>query len=210
MLVVTTALQGASQGTVTAVTYNGVAMTEAVSKQNVTGLGASETSIWLLPNPPSGAHTVSVTATMPTSPDFVGASMSYFGVTQSTTPDATATSNGATAGTSTASLTTVIHNSWLIGVMHFMSNGSTTGAITSSQTIREAAGMAININGRISAVDSNGGVPAGSNTITYSSTAGTGADSENYTISAILLAPAGGVAASTPPTTNSTNFFLFM
>lgn len=197
MLVVLLAIQGSTQGTVTAVTYNGVSMTKAISKQNALALGDSETSIWLLPNPPAGAHTISVTATMPTSPDFNGAAVSYFGVNQSTTPDATGVTSGSAAGAVSDAVTTVAANAWIVGLMHFMNNGSTSGSITSSQTIRQAASMAANLTGRFAAVDTNAGVAAGANSLGFTPAYGTGGTTANYTVSAVSLAPAAGAAANT-------------
>lgn len=201
MLVVMVALQDAFQPSATAVTYNGISMTKAVGEQgtNSPEVYFDEASVWLLPNPPAGSHTVSVTVSDITGEqDYGGASVSLFGAIQSTTPDATGASTGTTVGSSTASLTTVASGAWMLGVMHFMNNGSTSGSITSAQTIRETLSLVTNIDGRLSAVDTNGPVAPGSNTISFTSTAGTGGTAYLYSIAAVSIAPTIGPSFNPP------------
>lgn len=99
--------------TVTAATYNGVAMTAIPGAKNIT---ASTAYIYafILANPAAGAHNVVVTATAET----FGTSLSYTGTAAAGQPDNAATTQGTltAAGTAApASLTVNTANSWIIG-----------------------------------------------------------------------------------------------
>lgn len=185
------AVQGTTQGTTTAVTFNGLSMTKAVAEQgtNATAGWKNEVSIWYLFNPPVGRWTVSATVTVPTSPDVSGASQSYSNVAQTGAPDATGTATGTTVGTVTVPITTVAQNAWAIGIINFMNDGASSGVLLSSQTIRASIAMATNVNGRQLEVDTNGPLNPGSNTLTYNITPGTGVSNELYSIAAVSFAP---------------------
>lgn len=159
LLIVLVAVQGATQPTATAVTFNGVAMTKVRSDQGSNG-GAThlnETSIWFLHNPPIGTYTVSVTSTVPTSPDLSGVSLSYFGAKQVSTADAASGSAGATAGPRTATLTTATDKAFVVGVGHYMSDSAAQPNAFSTETFRKSQPMSINLGGMIVAFD--GGQP---------------------------------------------------
>lgn len=97
----------AGTGTISGITYNGVAMTKA---QGVTN-GAMRAEIWYLANPASGANNVSATIVGATD-DRKFRSVSYTGVDQASPLDA---SNSASAGTGNPSVavTTIADNCWV-------------------------------------------------------------------------------------------------
>lgn len=136
---------------VTSVTYNSVAMTQAV-KLAMTGSAAGQyIYLYYLLNPATGTNTVAATSS---GVGIDGASTSYTGVKQSGQPDATGT-NVSTATTSlTTSLTTIADNCWLVG---FAYTGSTQTAGTNT-TLRGSP-----VAGILCMIDSNSAqTPAGS------------------------------------------------
>jgi hypothetical protein len=68
------------------VTYDGIAMTQAAWRDGMTGDGSADSGIFLLLNPPLGAHTVSVTINGGTLSGSVA--LSWTGADQSTQPEA--------------------------------------------------------------------------------------------------------------------------
>jgi hypothetical protein len=125
ILVVSVALwqDVAGTGTITAMTYNGVAMTKA---QGVTQ-GAMRAEIWYLVNPATGANTVSATVTGNTD-DRKFRSASYTGVDQVAGLDASNSAVGGT-GNPTVNVTTIADNSWVQdAVAKFGTGAATIGA----------------------------------------------------------------------------------
>lgn len=114
LLVVTAQMRGGGtspQGTVTGVTYNGVAMTpvttEAIS-------ATAHTVMYYLVNPPSGANIVSVAHTLVTSAHLVVSATSLEGVDQTNPLDAFNKAAASSAGPMTTSVTTTVDDCWII------------------------------------------------------------------------------------------------
>lgn len=103
--------------TTTGVTYNSVAMTKLVDITRNPNTGTLQMYAWGLANPTSGANNVSITRTG-TVANIEARTISYTGVNQVTTPDATASSNGtgSVSTTITTSITTVANNTAVAGV----------------------------------------------------------------------------------------------
>lgn len=146
--------QGNISGTnnISANTYNGVSCAQVGTGQNGDTGSLRVTSFWWLLNPATGSNAV-ITSSSPAG--FIdGVSASYTGVKQSGQPDASNT--GAFGSPSPAlSITVVAANSWIIS----SGWGRTTGASGTSTTGRlNASGNGI--------YDSNGGLSAGSHSIT--------------------------------------------
>lgn len=124
-----------AQPTVTAATYNGVSMVKATNNQRVTAADGLESSVWFLFNPPTGAHTVSVSfSTTGTFPIAGGVSVSYTGAQQSNTPDAVGGTTGTATGSQSFTVTTVANNAWTFAVGLDMNSASQS--ITANQTTR--------------------------------------------------------------------------
>ena len=95
-----------SAGTVSGVTYGGVALTQVISQSNVV-----ESEFWILKNPPSG--TADIVVTMSGISTVVVGAYSFFGVDQTTPVPTTVTNSSTTNHPST----TIINNnaySWLL------------------------------------------------------------------------------------------------
>jgi hypothetical protein len=138
------------------VTYGGTAMTVAASS---TWNGALATDfIFVLPNPASGANTVSITLTGATPSHIFSSAASYTGAAQTTTPDSSNSGSGSTT-TSSLTTTTVADNSWtLMWVVAGNSHTFTAGAGTTLRT----AGTP-----NAALLDSNAAIhPAGSSMLT--------------------------------------------
>lgn len=116
----------AGTGTITAASYNGVAMTKA----NAVTQGAMRSEIWYLFAPTTGANTVSVTVTGATDNIKLSTS-SYTGVLQAAGTDGNNTAIGS-SGNPTISLTTTTANDLVIATL---SRFSTTAATTSQTAI---------------------------------------------------------------------------
>lgn len=100
------------------VTYNGTAMVKATSKQESIWGEYIETSVWILHNPPSGAH--DIVASITNYARTGGIACSYAGAQQSSTADAVASySVDGQTGSRTFTHTTIANNSWVFEiVMH--------------------------------------------------------------------------------------------
>lgn len=134
---------------ITGVTYNNVAMTEAIGIDNY-GTGRRN-SIWYLINPSTGSNNVVVTSS--SSLYKSSFAISYTGAKQSAQPDAVNSDLNASANTITVSTTTVADNSWVVG---FGTNDAVTPTPGTGMTQREVYGPTI-------IGDSNGPkTPAGS------------------------------------------------
>lgn len=103
---------GAGNGSVTGITYNGVAMTLVREDNN----GAMYSSLWKLAAPATGANTVSVTMDG-ASIQAVGIAASFTGVDQTTPVEADAGDNTDGLKTADVSVTTVTDNAWPVAVM---------------------------------------------------------------------------------------------
>lgn len=106
---------GAATSTISGVTYNGVAMTQAT--QEHTYSNTILTAVYYLIAPATGANNVVVTLSSAVTTDIVVGSVSLTGVAQTTPLNGTfATGNFSSPATST--LTTTQANSWLIGSLY--------------------------------------------------------------------------------------------
>ncbi len=144
---------------VTGVTYNGVAMTQAVYDSFVWGK-----YLYYLLAPAAGAHNVVISNT--NLRNIVGAAASYSGALQSGVPDATATASGVGVTSRTATLTTVANNCWGVLFAGDESADAETFAGSGSTRRFESHGAAGGANGAF--FDSNGAItPAGSYGMTF-------------------------------------------
>lgn len=152
---------GTSSDVATGVTYNGVAMTQAVKKS---GAGGSHyTYLYYLVNPATGANNVVIS--LSGSQSIIGVSASYTGANQSGQPDAT-TSATAEPGTSiNASVTVVASQSWVISFVANDGALAMTGS-TGVTSVRDNGSWVSNI---VSLGDSNAGQSAGSYGMTWTS-----------------------------------------
>lgn len=116
----------------TTASFNSVSATKAVSA-GVSPNGNS--SIWWIPNPSSGAHTVSVTP--PTSTFVNVAVITLFG-TDTVSPIGSTNTNGVSSGSTSISmpLTTLNANSWVMDTGFINGGTPTTTATGTNQTRR--------------------------------------------------------------------------
>jgi hypothetical protein len=121
-----------TDGTVTGVTYAGVAMA-LVNSVLGTPTGNNE-YLYYLSAPATGANNVIATASG--SGSVFGHSMSYTGVLQSGQPEAQNTNTAASGTSLTVSLTTIADNAWLVG---YFRNGATSLSAGAGTTLRSAS-----------------------------------------------------------------------
>jgi hypothetical protein len=127
--------------TVTALTYNGVALTFIGAQNALSGVGRLEQ--WGLANPPQGTFSISVTLSGAVTS--AGVAVSYTGVNQLTPTEAfnSATGTNGTPANATVNVTTVADQDWVHAAC--VSNDTT---ITANQTARNnvtgAAGSVAN------------------------------------------------------------------
>ena len=116
--------------TCNSVTYNDVAMVKARADHNATSAKDVESSIWILHNPPTGAHSVVIT---PTGSTYIGSvAVSYTGCVQTCVADAVNGNTGTAAGDQVISVNTIADNCWI-----FACGGLASGTtITADQTSR--------------------------------------------------------------------------
>lgn len=139
----------------TSCTFNGVAMTKATF---INGSPTGETQeMWYMLNPPAGTYDIVLTISSSKNMQVLGSS--YFGVQQSSQPDATSTGNTGTTSIS-PSVTTVARNAWIM--CYAKNNGATytAGANTVLRRDGSASGFLDSGTGRTT---------TGSNTITATS-----------------------------------------
>lgn len=139
------------------VTYNGTSMTLLASV--VYNFGVQEGYLYGLVAPASGSNNVSITVGTATA--IVSTAVSYTGVKQIITPDASTTSSGsgATSG-ATLTLTTVADNCWTI--MYVRGAGGSVIAAGSGTTLRNSGTTTNNF------LDSNGPItPPGSTSLIF-------------------------------------------
>jgi hypothetical protein len=149
-----------SGGTVPAITYNGVSLTQVGTDQTAPTDNRIN-KLYCLANPAIGANNISVS--------FTGgflrvAAASYTGVNQSGQPEAQAQSTNSGGTSWSQSVTTTSDNAWLIGMAESSGSNVVAGANT---TIRVTAGG----NGAYAIVDTNGAqTPPGSKIVNISGT----------------------------------------
>ena len=175
---------------VSAITYNGVAMTAVASSTATAGSSTLDrTQLFYLLNPAAGAHTVSITFGGAVNGVSAG-SVSLSGVAQSA-PSAAAI-NTATSGTAiSASVTVATAGSWLVDAVN-SGSGNATFTAGSGQTSRWAIGQS-----------SSGG--AGStkpiSATGAASSSWTAASSSQLALSVAVFAPSGGTTVTAPAIT---------
>jgi len=174
---------------VSAITYNGVAMTAVSGALGTAGSSTLDRAqLFYLLNPPTGAHTVAVTFGGAVN-DVAAGSVSLSGVTGA---PATAAANTATSGTAiSASATVATAGSWLVDVV---CSGASNATFTagSGQTVRWSK-----------AVSGNGGAgstqaPSATGSIATSYTA---SSSSQLALAVAVLAPASSGGATAPTIT---------
>ncbi len=168
-------------GTLTGVTYNGVALT-SLGSPGATAFGATS-SVWYLVAPATGTHTIACAGT---SLNLDLAAVSYAGASQLVPEVIATTASAAGAATWTSTITTLTDAGWLVvgSWSYFFGNPPSAGA---GLTLRQIG--ATHKNGWF---DSNGAVsPAGSVSGTTTQTGGGGWP---ITHVALAVAPAAPVA----------------
>jgi hypothetical protein len=120
-----------STGTVSGITYGGVALTQVISKSNIV-----ETEFWILKNPSSG--TADIVVTMSGASTVVVGAYSFFGVDQ-TNPIPTTITNSSTTNNPS---TTIINNnaySWLLDSVTIASTSLSNPTQTSQWNVQIAS-----------------------------------------------------------------------
>ncbi len=120
-----------ADGTITGATYNGVGMTE-VTRQAVGGVPGTQTvALFYLVAPATGSNTLAVTGTA-SAPTLIGSS--YTGAKQTGIPDASASTNSASATSISQAVTTVADNSWVVAIVRDTAGTvSNTGSVSTSR-----------------------------------------------------------------------------
>lgn len=176
ILWVTVATDGISgRDSITGVTYNGVAMTQAIKKQNANA--DHYVYLYYLIAPDTGTH--DIVASCSESANIGVSAISYTGAKQSSQPDATASLNDNDGGsTITQSLTLVASECWLVSACNDRNVGIATGSVNV---------VALSNDGRTTAMgDSNGAVDG---TGSYSQTWASGAG-ESFSLVMVSFSPA--------------------
>lgn len=139
-------------------TYNGVAMTQIGTEQEISGM---RTSIWYLVNPAEGTNTVSVTHGGGSGAIVTA---SYTGASQTGVPDSVGFNAGIVSSL-TVTTTVVAENCWLWGGFNDIGGTITAGSGTTERH------SVIGGDYEVSVTDSNGTVGTGSQSQTASDTA---------------------------------------
>lgn len=168
-----------STGTVSSVTYNGVAMTLALSDT-----AQADTYIYYLIAPATGSNNVVITASALAV--ISSCAVAYSGANATGQPEATNSASNIFAATLSTSVTTLTDNAWVIAVGTLPGETVTR---TSTGTTRQA-----NSNNLIM-FDSGAKTPAGSFTSSISAT-----DFGGITILAVVIKESGGGGGGTPTT----------
>lgn len=143
--------QALGSGSLSGVTYNNVAMTEATTLGNI---GTGILKLFYLINPASGSNAVVVSSATNT---IWGSASSYTGVDQSSPIDNTATNSNTSTSIAT-SVTTIANNCWVVGAVETDASASTAGASTVRRNGNDSNAIG----------DSNAAqTPAGSVTLTF-------------------------------------------
>jgi hypothetical protein len=179
---------GGTVDRVNGVTYNGVSMTRLAKINDLSG---NANYVYFLINPATGSNTVSVDLT--SSVNMSAASVSYNGVDQTTPIDAWRTDAGVNGGASwtTGTITVTATDAWLLTFLR----DTNANAVSATKTKRVGTTVVLEVS-----FDSNGTVPTGSTSVTYTSAA---LRIDGHTL--IALKPAGGA----PPAPTPPNFFAF-
>lgn len=171
-----------STATVTAVTYNGVSMTE-LGQVAADGTGG-KVYLYGLANPASGANNVSITHSG--SKQCFASAASYTGVDQTTPFPDTATTGNNSGNTLTQSVTTSVNQSWLLLVGRSPSRTPTAGTGTNLVKLGTGSGDA----GWV--LDTTSARSTGSNSLEWT------VDPAQTTYRVMTsFAPAGAVSANT-------------
>lgn len=120
-----------SAGTVSGITYGGVALTQVISKSNTV-----ETEFWILKNPSSG--TADIVVTMSGSSTVVMGAYSFFGVDQ-TNPIPTTVTNSDVTGNPSTAITNVAAYSWLLDSVTIASTSLSNPTQTSKWNVQVAS-----------------------------------------------------------------------
>jgi hypothetical protein len=155
---------------VTSVTYNGVAMTQVDKLSD----GSGSMYMYLLLNPATGTHSITVNTSGATFISFGGAS--YTGVKQTAQPDAHDTKTTGASTSFTLPLTTVANNCWVIGGAWHNGFAITVGTDTVQRSQPDS---------HITLADSDAAEPIGSFTLNFS----TGSSTGNWKGLVLSLAP---------------------
>ncbi len=166
----------ASGDVLTAVTYNGAALTKVTS--HTTGTADQYISVWYLKSPATGSNTLAVTTSVAT--DIGSGCLTYTGCDTSSQPDSF--SSGGSTGNLDLTTTVVSTGSWLVSASR---NGS-------SGPMGAGAGTTIRTTGALlfDAGDSNGTVGTGAQTMSWTA----GSNTSGGVI--VSIAPPGAVVAS--------------
>lgn len=189
--------QTTNTGKATAVSYNGVAMTEITGAYANTGdeipgnTFAATEQVWYLLAPGTGsALSVSVTMAHATN-EVIGEAVSLSGSRQSAQPDAS-TSLAATTGTNASkSITTIADNAWILSGIRVGSTPTLTAQ--NSATIQENV---LGTNVRVAAETHGPITPAGAQTEGFTLSA-----SGRFALGVVSIAPSSG--STTPSDTDS-------
>jgi hypothetical protein len=141
--------------TVTGVTYNGVAMTQA--SKNTSMPSTNVLYLYYLVNPATGSNNIVVSQTG--SGYLNAASTSYFGASQTGQPDASTTNYSAATSALTTTVTTIADNCWTV----------MAGRAMDSSTISAGTGTTLRVGTYlVCMLDSNGPkTPAGSTSLVF-------------------------------------------
>lgn len=184
-----------TQANFTAASYNSVAATKADSQQLTTAGNVDEVSLWFLGSPSTGANTVSMTATLGSSPGLGGNSTSYTGAQSGSTKDASGKTTATTSGDKTFTVTTVADNCWIHAVG--IARAASGPTLAADQTSRGS--LAITMSGTpalLRAEDTNAAqTPPGAKTL--------GMTAGGITVSAVLIVGASFVPAGAAVTTHN-------
>ena len=175
---------------VSAITYNGVAMTAVASSTATAGSSTLDrTQLFYLLNPAAGAHTVAITFGGAVNGVSAG-SVSLSGVAQSA-PTAAAI-NTATSGTaSSASVAVATAGSWIVDVAN---SGASNATLTAGSSQTKRWGVSQSNSGGAGST----AAPASTGTISVSWTA---SSSSQLALSVAVFAPSGGTTVTAPAIT---------
>lgn len=170
------ALSTVSLSSVTAVTYNSVAMTK-VSESTTSGAANQYAlSIWILANPASGTNAISATVTLGTTPHVAGTSVSYTGgqLDNSFASNSYATGSGTDAAAQTVNVTSVDPtDGWTFTIGSNAAAASPT--MVATQTSRGTQTLGLATTGMMRVEDSNGAILTTTPSMGFTS-GGTGID----------------------------------
>ena len=158
MLIVGIDTESSTPDLISAVTYNGVPMTQVTKTQIGSGGSLDELYLFALPNPASGTHDIVVTRTSTSSQLFIAPYATSYANVDQNVPSNSSTNTG-TGDSGSNTITVQGTGSWIVSMI------SAQGA-TPTLTSQGATRVQTNA-GRI-LVDTDGIVPAGNSTVTNS------------------------------------------